>query len=155
MTRLQTPFPGDSMKFAPLLTIGFFSLLSVMGCAHKEEAKTEAPAMAAATPMPTDTPVTEAAVPATKRAHYVVRPGDSLWKISAKAGVLGDAFYWPILYKQNRDQIEDPDLIQVSQDLDYGKTVDDADSAEAVREAKETPPYVPHSTARKPLPLKY
>jgi hypothetical protein len=69
--------------------------------------------------------------------------------------VLGDSFRWPLLFKANRDQIADPDLIEPRQDLSYKKQYSSEEIEDAIRKAKETPPYVPHSTPRKSLPVKY
>ena len=46
---------------------------------------------------------------------YVVQPGDTLAKI-AKAQY-GDASRWPEIHEANKDQIPDPNLIQVGQKL--------------------------------------
>jgi nucleoid-associated protein YgaU len=46
---------------------------------------------------------------------YVVQPGDSLSKIAKEK--LGDAARWPEIFELNKDQIEDPNLIQVGQEL--------------------------------------
>ena len=51
------------------------------------------------------------------RTTYTVMTGDSLWKISGKAEVYGNAYQWPLLYKANADQIEDADLIHPDQNL--------------------------------------
>jgi nucleoid-associated protein YgaU len=42
--------------------------------------------------------------------RYTVAKGDSLSKIAKK--VYGDASQWRRIFEANRDQIEDPDLIQ-------------------------------------------
>ena len=42
---------------------------------------------------------------------YTVRRGDNLWDIAGKGNIYGDPFMWPLIYKQNRGAIEDPDLI--------------------------------------------
>ena len=51
------------------------------------------------------------------RTTYTVMAGDSLWEISGKAEVYGNAFQWPLLYKANADKIEDADLIHPDQML--------------------------------------
>lgn len=87
--------------------------------------------------------------------HYVVVKGDSLWAIASKSGVLGDSMRWPLLYRSNRDEIADPDLIDVGQELTYSDSSSPAEIFRAVHEAQETPPYVGHTEARKTLPLAY
>jgi hypothetical protein len=89
------------------------------------------------------------------KSSYVVKKGDSLWKISGKAAVLGDSFRWPLLFKANRDQIEDPDLIDAKLDLSYKKDYSKDEVEDAVKKAKDTPPFVPHAAPRKSLPVKY
>jgi hypothetical protein len=42
---------------------------------------------------------------------YTVKPGDSLCQIAAKNSIYGNFWAWPLIYKANRDQIRDPDLI--------------------------------------------
>ncbi len=46
---------------------------------------------------------------------YVVKPGDSLSKIAKE--LLGDAARWPEIFELNKDQIKDPNLIHVGQEL--------------------------------------
>ena len=46
---------------------------------------------------------------------YKVVRGDHLWGIAKKKEHYGNAFAWPIIYKANRDQIKDPDLIYPDQ----------------------------------------
>jgi hypothetical protein len=90
-----------------------------------------------------------------KEQKYLVKKGDSLWKISAKSSVYGDPFEWPLLFRANRDQITDPDLIAVNQELGVKKEFDDSLIEDVKQEAKDTPPYKAHSEPRKELPLKY
>ncbi len=60
--------------------------------------------------------------------QYLVENGDSLWKISAKDDIYANPFHWPLIYKANRDQIKDPDLIYPGQKLN----VDQHPSSSAV-----------------------
>jgi len=46
---------------------------------------------------------------------YVVKSGDSLSKIAKE--LLGDARRWPEIFEANKDQIKDPNLIRVGQEL--------------------------------------
>lgn len=50
------------------------------------------------------------AQPAPESERYTVASGDSLSKIAKK--YYGDASQWRRIFEANRDQIEDPDLIQ-------------------------------------------
>jgi nucleoid-associated protein YgaU len=116
------------------------------GCASKKPM---------AKPEPTPTPMAAATPMPVKGSKYVVKKGDSLWKISSKSKVLGDPFRWPLIFKANRDQITDPDFIEPAQDLSYKKTYSKEEIADAVEKAKQTPPYEPHEQPRKVLPIQY
>ena len=52
---------------------------------------------------------------ASKEVNYTVVKGDYLWKIAKKDEFYGNGFAWPVIYKANRDQIKDPDLIYPKQ----------------------------------------
>jgi nucleoid-associated protein YgaU len=49
--------------------------------------------------------------------RHVVRPGESLWSISASRGVFGEGGRWRALYEKNRPIIKNPDLIYPGQEL--------------------------------------
>jgi nucleoid-associated protein YgaU len=87
--------------------------------------------------------------------HYLVQKNDCLWNIAAKPRVYGDSFEWPLLFKANRDEIRDPDLIYPRQVL----RVEKVRSSEEINHAREvamaTPKYVPHSKPRESLPVNY
>jgi nucleoid-associated protein YgaU len=52
---------------------------------------------------------------APKEVMYTVVKGDCLWYIARKKEHYGNGFAWPVIYKANRDQINDPDLIYPKQ----------------------------------------
>jgi nucleoid-associated protein YgaU len=144
------------MRLFPKVYVGMAVALAVAGCAHKDEVKPDAaPTPQAAAPQPGTQPQAADQAPSGKLLHYVVRRGDNLWMIASKQGVLGDPMQWPLLYKKNRDQIADPDLIEVDQDLSYVDDTDKEDISAAEQEAKDTPPYTPHSDVRKTLAVNY
>jgi hypothetical protein len=41
-----------------------------------------------------------------------VRSGDNLWRLARRPSVLGNGFLWPLIYRSNRDQIQDPDRLE-------------------------------------------
>lgn len=47
--------------------------------------------------------------------EHVVIKGETLWWIAEYKQVYGDPFQWPLIYKANRSQIKDPDLIYPDQ----------------------------------------
>ena len=130
------------MKFQSWLALGVSLPLFLMGCAPKQQVMSSP----VVTPLPTDTPTQTAKI----TAHYRVKKGDSLWAISSRRRVFGDPFAWPLLYRENRDQIQDPDLIYPRQYLGYARKATARELEDARRIAKATPPYHPH---RKGLPM--
>lgn len=115
------------------------------GCAYKKPMAKPQPTPVAAA-QPADSGV---------KAQYVVKPGDSLWKIAAKGKVLGDPFRWPLIFKANRDQIQDPDFIEARQDLSFKKNYTKEEIQDAVKKAQLTPPFEPRKQPRKVLPIQY
>lgn len=47
--------------------------------------------------------------------NYTVVKGDCLWNIAKKKEHYGNGFAWPVIYKANRDNIKNPDLIYPDQ----------------------------------------
>lgn len=120
--------------------------LLALGCAPRQTVKTPQPV-----PTPTPMPMSTQQWKQGALSHYRVRHGDCLWTISAKDSVYGDPWEWPLLYRQNRDEIQDPNLIYANQDLGYQSHPAAADLANARRIAEATPPYHPR---RRELPLR-
>jgi nucleoid-associated protein YgaU len=67
---------------------------------------------------------------------YSVQKGDNLWNISGKGSIYGDPYQWPLIYKANRDQIKDADLIYPGQDLSIDRAASSADVDAAISHAK-------------------
>ncbi len=53
----------------------------------------------------------DAWIEAPKEINYTVIRGDHLWGIAKKKEHYANPFAWPVIYKSNRDQIKNPDLI--------------------------------------------
>lgn len=87
--------------------------------------------------------------------RYIVRPHDNLWVIAGQKRVYGDSFEWPMIFKANRDQIHDPDLIYPRQVFRIEKGIAAEEMTEARKLAMETPKFVPHSEPRATLPVNY
>lgn len=49
--------------------------------------------------------------------NYKVVRGDNLWNISKKDQIYADPYMWPRIYRKNKEQIKDPDLIYPKQVL--------------------------------------
>ncbi|MCW9024918.1 MAG: LysM peptidoglycan-binding domain-containing protein [Gammaproteobacteria bacterium] len=130
-----------SFKLAAL----FVSILGLtVGCASttdeaEQDMATSAPAAAEETKM--ETPVAEpqeeeAPVMTMSSESYEVMRGDNLWDISAKDSIYGNPFQWPLIYKNNSEQIKDADLIYPGQVLDIDASPTPNDVAAAVSHAK-------------------
>jgi hypothetical protein len=130
-----------------LVLVAAFAAFGAAGCASQKPLQ-----KAEATPVPE---AQSSAEPTMSHSSYVVKKGDSLWSIAGQTGVLGDPFRWPLLFKANRDQIQDPDFIDVSSDLSFKTSYTADEIAEAVKKADITPKYVPRKRPRKVLPIQY
>lgn len=73
---------------------------------------------------------------ATSANSYTVQRGDNLWNISGKDSIYGDPYQWPLIYKANRSQISDADLIHPGQDLSIDRAASSSDVNAAIRHAK-------------------
>ncbi len=67
---------------------------------------------------------------------YSVVSGDTLWGISAKSAIYGNPYQWPLIYKANRSQIQDADLIFPGQNLMIQRDASAADIDAAVNHAR-------------------
>lgn len=67
---------------------------------------------------------------------YSVVRGDNLWNISGKSSIYGDSYQWPLIYKANRSQIKDPDLIFPGQNFAIDRNASSAEIDAAVNHAK-------------------
>lgn len=72
---------------------------------------------------------------------YTVKPGETLWQISARPEVYDDDLLWPLLYKSNRDQITDPRKIYADQELTVPRKFSSDDAEAARKEARSSGIY--------------
>jgi nucleoid-associated protein YgaU len=128
------------------------ALLIVAGAALMAGCASQQPV---AKPEPTPAPAAAAPTDNGPKTRYVVKKGDSLWKIAASKKGLNDPFAWPLIFKANRDQIQDPDFIEARQDLSFKKSYSKDEVADAVKKAQATPPFEPRKQPRKVLPIQY
>jgi hypothetical protein len=134
-----------STKITLILSLAAVAGLA-MGCSTKQ-VKTDVPKAVVAEP--TAVPVQ------TKLSDYMVQRKDTLWAIAGKKSVYADNFAWPLIFKTNRDLIQDPDLIYPKQDFKIRMGVSDDDLSGARTLASKTPKFVPHSSPRSTLPIDY
>lgn len=66
---------------------------------------------------------------------YVVKGGDTLPSIAARHELYNDSYMWPLIYKANRDQIKDPQIIYSGQDLKIPRDMSIEEIIGARREA--------------------
>lgn len=130
------------------LSLGMMALWA-SGCGTKKIETTEVPKA----PAP-ETIQAERAEPAPME-KYVVKEGDTLWAISRQSGIYSDSFQWPLIFKTDRDQIQDPDQITPGQILliQKGQSTGEVDHARKL--ASDTPAFVSHEEPRTTLPINY
>lgn len=85
-------------------------------------------------------PAVEEAPMEAKESHTVEK-GEHLWGISESQEVYADPFQWPLIYKANRDQIKDPDLIYPDQVFEIPRDSSQEDVDAAIHEAKTRGPW--------------
>ncbi len=138
---------------AMILSLGVTALL-FSSCGQKKVENTEVPQgpesnetvqAAAPTPIPTPANVEK----------YVVQKGDTLWAIADQSGNYSDYYEWPLLFKTNRDEIQDPDQITPGQVLiiQRGQTTEQNEHTRQL--ASDTPAFVSHEAPRTTLPINY
>ena len=121
----------------------------MVSCSAKHVETTEVPKEAPAVVAPTAEPTPDTVV------EYTVKKHDTLWDIAGRSSMYGDSFQWPLIFKSNRDKIQDPDLIYPKQNFEIHKNI----AVEQVKEARslssKTPKYKKHSKPSSKLPVDY
>lgn len=129
------------------ISLGFI-ILGFDGCAGAKKEIQSEPARGVVMPNPTE--VMAAQIARTPVERYTVKRYDTLWGIAGN--VYKDSFQWPMIFKANRDQIQDPDLIYPKQVFVIDRN---GDAAASRALAMKTPKYSPHTRPRAKLPLAY
>ena len=81
---------------------------------------------------------------------YTVGNGESLWTIAGRKDIYNDPYMWPLIYKANRDQIKDPNLIYPRQIFFVLREFSREDTIKAREFAGAPPPYTPPTQANIP-----
>lgn len=76
--------------------------------------------------------------------NWVVQKGECLWKIAEYEKIYNDPFQWPLIYRANKDQIKDPDLIYPDQNFAIPRDMSEEEIADAIKFAKNRPWPVPN-----------
>jgi LysM repeat protein len=84
------------------------------------------------------TPVKQTPTPVQR---YTVRRGDTLWGIAAQRQIYQDPYMWPLLYRANRYQIYDPDLIYPQQIFTIPRDVVQEETDAATQRARQRGPW--------------
>ncbi len=79
-----------------------------------------------------------------KPAFHLVNRGECLWVISEYEKVYDNPFQWPLIYKANRSQIRDPDLIFPGQDFKIPRDPSKGEITQAIYTAKNRGPWSLH-----------
>lgn len=74
--------------------------------------------------------------PESAMGSYTVVAGDNLWNIAGKSSVYGDPYQWPLIFKANKGQINDADLIYPNQVFDIESSPSSSDVNAAINHAK-------------------
>lgn len=85
--------------------------------------------------------------------HKVVK-GECLWWIAEYKDIYNDPFMWPLIYKANRDQIKNPDLIYPNQVFTIPRDFSLEELKESRKMAGAPRPYLPPQTANIPAQLR-
>ncbi len=132
-----------------LLSLGAAALL-VCGCGSKKVETTEVPKE----PVAQEGTKAEAP-PSNSLEKYVVKDGDTLWAISNQTRNYSDSFQWPLIFKTNRDQIQDPDQITPGQVLVIQRGQSAEQTSHTRQLASDTPGFKAHVGPRETLPVNY
>lgn len=81
---------------------------------------------------------------------YKVKRGETLIDIAQRREIFNDKFMWPLIYKANRDQMRDPQVVFPGQVLAIPRELTFEEIIEARKQAQAPPPYIPPSNAYNP-----
>ena len=118
------------------LGAGLISVVLLAGCASAKQAPATAEAAPAPAPAPEPAAAPEPMMEKPADDVHVVVAGEHLWGISGYSQVYNDPYQWPLIFKRNRDQIEDADLIYPGQELKISRDLTEDQVQQAIQHAK-------------------
>ncbi len=118
------------------LGAGLISVVLLAGCASAKQAPATAEAAPAPAPAPEPAAAPEPMMEKPADDVHVVVAGEHLWGISGYSQIYNDPYQWPLIFKRNRDQIEDADLIYPGQELKISRDLTEAQVEQAIQHAK-------------------
>ncbi len=86
--------------------------------------------------------------------QHKVKKGECLWWIAEDEQIYNDPFMWPLIYKANKDKIEDPDLIYPQQDFEIPRHFQLQKLKQSRKSAGAPSPYKPQKDANISAKLK-
>jgi len=78
--------------------------------------------------------------------HKVVK-GECLWWIAEDEQIYNDPFMWPLIYKANKNKIDDPDLIYPKQNFSIPRQFELNELQQSRKSAGAPKPYTPPKEA--------
>jgi len=81
---------------------------------------------------------------------YKVKNGETLVDIAQRREIFNDKYMWPFIYKANRDQMRDPQIVYPGQVLAIPRDLSFEEIIEVRKQAKAPSPYIPPSNAYNP-----
>ncbi|MFT5111835.1 MAG: nucleoid-associated protein YgaU [Parasphingorhabdus sp.] len=106
------------------------------GCASAKKVPDSAEAAPAPAPEAVAEPAAAPEPMAPAEDMHVVVSGEHLWGISSYSNIYSDPYKWPLIYKRNRDQINDADLIYPGQELAIRRDLKSHEITSAIKHAK-------------------
>jgi nucleoid-associated protein YgaU len=83
---------------------------------------------------------------------YVVKKGESLWRIAQYKDLYGDPYLWPIIFEANKKTIKNPNRIYPGQKLKIPRAGVSMDALKKARKKAGAPkPYTPPADAKAPV----
>lgn len=135
-------------------SIVLITAFSMAGCATTSKTQT-ADASALKPVVASKAPVKKTHVKKSAPGTITIEKGQTLWSIAQSGAGFGKACNWPLLYKANKSDVQDPDLIYPGQVLSVPKGVPAVESDNACKAAGTYGPYEPHTKPRTDVKLDF